>query len=327
VGEGPVGTGAFGTFLLDIFRNDGVSFEFKDTAQLRGKTVLEYSYHVPQEASHYFTRRIDKHWLTTAFSGSLWMNPATDELERLTVLTSELPMETGACTADTRVDYQSVQLGTGGFLLPLESELHFLLRDGTESNSVSTYSKCREYLAESSLSFGDPSTTVNPTEPVPATRAAAIPDGLQVVLDLTTPIDTEMAAAGDVISAKVMREVRDAKSKEVLISSGAIVSGRIVRMEHRLSPQPHFLISVSWAKIEDRGVASEFFARIVQTDLERARGQAQLLGRRVTVWLPPPGESKRAGGWFILPTPKLRYLVPVGYRTTWLTAHPEDASR
>jgi hypothetical protein len=83
--------------------------------------------------------------------------PAAEALERLTVQTSELPPESRACTADTRVDYQRVRLGTGDFLLPLESELHFVLRDGEETNSPSQFSKCREYLAESNLSFADPS--------------------------------------------------------------------------------------------------------------------------------------------------------------------------
>jgi len=316
IGEGPVGTGSFGTFLLDIFRNDGVSFEYQSATQLRGKEVLQYDYHVPLEASHYYTRKTDRNWLTTAFSGSLWVNPATEELERLTVLTSELPPETGACTADTRVDYQSVRLGTGGFLLPLENELHFLLRDGTESNSISTYSKCREYLAESTVSFGAPSIAAEPAAG-PSPASVPIPDGLRVVLTLITPIDTEIAAAGDVIRAKVKNAVLAPGTEAVLISARAIVRGRIVRMEHRMVPSPHFLISISWEKIEDHNAVAPFFARMDERmEVERAKG----LHTRVPVWLPPPGESKRASGWFIFPTSKDRYLVPAGYETTWRTS-------
>ena len=320
IGEGPVGTGAFGTFLFDIFRNDGVNFEFVTTARLRDKVMLQYAYQVPEEASHYYTRRTDKKWSTTAFSGSLWVNPETDELERLTVLTSELPPETGACTAETRVDYQTVRLGTGGFLLALESELHFLLRDGTESTSISTYEGCREYAAESSLSVGEPPIAAQPRIVATSSPPVSIPNGVPVTLALVTPINTDTAAAGDVIAAKVKRSVLDPKSQRNLISAGAIVQGRIVRLEHRFLPTPHFLISISWATIADHNAVAPFFARIAQADSGHPNGQAYFQNGRLRIWLPPPGESQRAGGWFILPTQKKTYVVQPGYETEWLTA-------
>ena len=95
-------------------------------------------------------------------------------------------------------------------------------------------------------------------------------------------------------------------------------------MEHRLLPSPHFLISISWAKLEDHNTVTPFSARIEQFDYEQAKTQAGFQNRQVTVWLPPPGESKRAGGWFIIPTNKDRYVVPAGYQTQWLTATPPE---
>ena len=69
----------------------------------------------------------DRDWVVTAFSATLWINPAIESLVRLAVRTGQLPATSGACAAATRVDYQQVHLGSGDFLLPLESELHFLL--------------------------------------------------------------------------------------------------------------------------------------------------------------------------------------------------------
>ena len=323
IGAGPISTGGFGTFLLDILRNDGTTFEFEGATKLGGKDLLHYAYQVLLAASHYFTLKTDRQWLTTAFRGSMWVNPANDELERLTVLTSELPPETGACTADTRVDYQSVHLGNGGFLLPLENELHFLLRDGTESTSVSTYSKCREYLAESGVSFEEPAVAAKAPVGV-AAEPVRVPDGLALVLALTTLIDTDIAGAGDAIAARVKNAVRAPGSGAVLIPAGAVALGRIVRMEHRLVPAPHFMVSISWAEIEDHGAKAPFFARTDEAvDLKVVRERAQNLGIRVPVWLPPPGESKRAGGWFIFPTSKKRYVVPAGYESRWRTVAPE----
>src|SRR5579863_1608924 len=48
-GGGPLGTGPFGPFLVDIFANPGVQFQY-----LGEKSGLfEYRYRVPLEASHY----------------------------------------------------------------------------------------------------------------------------------------------------------------------------------------------------------------------------------------------------------------------------------
>jgi hypothetical protein len=308
---GPIGTGPFGTFLIDIFGQAGVSFQFERSTTLSGKTVLQYAYEVPLEVSHYLTHTEDENWRVTAYRGSLWIDPAAEALERLTVQTSELPPETRACTADTRVDYQRVRLGTGDFLLQLESELHFVLRDGEETNSLSQFSKCREYLAESNLSFADPPPEESTSKP--ALSPVPLPDGLFVFLALTKPIDTDRVAAGDVISATVTKVVLEPKSQSVLIPAGAVVRGRIVRMEHRFVPSPHFLISINWEQLQLNQGATPFFARINQA----FNGDQP---KRVTVWLPPRNESSRAGGWFILPTDKDRYIVPAGYTTRWITA-------
>lgn len=310
IGDGPIGTGPFGTFVLDIFRNDKVSFEYQDSAQLRGKTVLKYAYKVPLEASHYMIRNKDRNWRATAFSGSLWVNPGTYELQRLTVETSELNPDTGACTADTRVDYQTVSLGTGAFLLPLESELHFVLMNGTETRSTATFAKCREYLAESSLSFDEASSEAKPPV-VLAKPRVPIPVGLKVVLRLTGPIDTQLIAAGDMISARVQDPVTDPIAHTIVIPAGAIVRGRIVRMEHRLRPARRFVISVEWAQLEDHNVVAPFSARINEP--------AQFQNRRHTLWLSPPGNLRKREGSFILPTTKDRYVVPAGSESTWIT--------
>ena len=273
--------------------------------------------------SHYFTLAEDKSWRTTAYSGSLWVDPEAEELERITVLTDELPPETRACTADTRVDYQRVRLGTGDFLLPLESELHFLLRDGTESNSLSQYTKCREYQAESTLSFADPSTFGEPTQATAAALSRPIRDGLQLFLAVTKPIDTDTAAAGDVISAEVTKAVSDRGA--VVIPRGAIVRGSIVRMEHRFLPAPHFLVAISWNNIELDHRAQPFSARMDRAaDYDQAKKDSEFQRHRSTIWLPRGLGS--AGGWFILPTTKDRYVVPAGYKTRWLTATDKPKS-
>lgn len=49
---GPVSTGLFGAYLLDIFNNHGAQIQFINTKAYGVRDVLEYSFRVSREASH-----------------------------------------------------------------------------------------------------------------------------------------------------------------------------------------------------------------------------------------------------------------------------------
>jgi hypothetical protein len=309
-GGGPYSTGSLGTMVNDIFVNGLASLHYAGEETANGAVLFTYGFSMPAGASHYFilTGR-DRH--KTAYSGTLWIDPDSADLRRLVVRTGELPPETGACEATTTADYRRTRVGTGEFLLPWRSTLHFLMRDTTEVDTVATYSACREYSAESAIRFDDV-TPAGGSAPKASPRAAPLPPGLSVTLVLAQPIDTDTAAAGDIVLETVRKPVRAARSREILIPAGATVEGRITQMQLRLEPPKHITISILLQKLKVHGVSTPFYARLDRTTVA---------GLGLPVRLPPPGPLLLAGE-FVFPVSHGRHIMPRGYRSDWLTVAP-----
>jgi hypothetical protein len=58
---------------------------------------------------------------------------------------------------DTTLDYGNVHLGGADFLLPTATRQRFIGRDDTESKNRYAFSCCRDFQAESKVSFGEKS--------------------------------------------------------------------------------------------------------------------------------------------------------------------------
>ena len=240
--------------------NRASHFNTAASASPNGKTVFEYRYRVPQDASH-FEIKAASAWHPVAYEGDFQIDPQSLELERLTIRTTELPPVAAFCQAATTLDYQRVHIGDSDVLLPRQSQLEILLKNGKEARNVTTFANCREYQAESEISFDSPVDAETAAARSTGRGRVALPIGLPVTLALAEPIDTATAAAGDPIDAKVVKPVRRAGSTEELIPAGAIVHGRIRRVEHHLLPTPYILVAMSFNRVDVQGVVSPFVAR------------------------------------------------------------------
>ena len=94
----------------------------------------------------------------------------------------------------------------------------------------------------------------------------SLPAGLTVTLAFTAPIDTDTAAAGDIVDAKVRKAVRDPRYKEALIPAGVTVQGRIIEMRHWLAKPACFLIAILLETVDINGVSSPFYAQLDRLD-------------------------------------------------------------
>ena len=115
--DGAFGTGPFASMLLSVFANRNPHFIFDGETTFDSVRVFQYSYSVPLEESHYRVKA-HKEWLVTGFTGTLLVNPKSDELARFIVRTDELPPATGTCEVDTTLDYAPVRLEGFAYLLP-----------------------------------------------------------------------------------------------------------------------------------------------------------------------------------------------------------------
>ena len=318
VSNGPISMGSFGTYLVDIFENPGVSFKFTGRKHEGSAEVFEYAFEVPAPASHYDVRG-DTEWKVTGYHGSFEIYSATAELARLIEETAELPPDTRMCRARTSIDYHYMLIGDDEFLIPRQSQLETLSGNASETSSITTFSSCHEYIAESSLRFDAPESSVAAT--LTAQPPATLPPGLSVTLALLGAIDPRSAAAGDAILAEVSQSVRAPHSQQILLPVGAIAHGRILQMRHQFS-STQFLISIRFETIEVNGAVLPCFLRWDhKIEFQKTSTQNGFRDRGPEFSLPPLATAE-SGAVFSLPAFRSGSVLPAGSKSKWITVSP-----
>jgi hypothetical protein len=311
VGKGPFGTGPFGPFLSDIF-GGGASFEYDGVRQSGRTKSYEYSFRVPLSASHYSVE-VGRDWRALAYDGLIRVDPESFDVTYLLVRASQFPEETETCEAVTTVDFGRVPMNTGEFPLAQQSRLHLIMSDGDENEITTVYTACREYHGEASVVFGDESAKITTQQNGIEPPTKLIPPGLRFTLALADTIDTETAAAGDVVVEKVRKAVRAHWSGDVFIPAGVTVRGRIIRMRHWLESPPRCEIAIRLETWETGGRSRPIYAK----PADEYRTPASGLRRRVPITLPPEGES--AGVATIVRRASQDRYVPPGFESNWIT--------
>ncbi len=278
---GPTGTGAFAAHLIDIFSNPSVRFR---TLQAAGEN-LEYAFRVPIEASRLLIKAPTQ-WRAAGYSGSFAIDPNSLQVRRFSMESDELPPETSLCEVSTTNEYQGEN--TLGLLLPSVSRSHDILRDATETGQLTTFSNCSESAAP-------------PPERETMTDLALPKQTFE--LALSTPINTATAAAGDIISASLTEAILQPKSSRVLAPAGSIVTGRIVRLEHRLRPKKYFAVSMAFDRVQ---VDGKFFKLRVKSDGNVTPKSAE-------------SDPEWPMGTFTFPARTSRYVIPAGFKSKWRT--------
>jgi hypothetical protein len=312
-GGGPLGSGPFGPFLLDIFSNPAVQFQYLSESAAAGVSLFEYRYRVPLEGSHYQVQA-GVIWRTTGYDGTFRLDPVSAELKQLTVRTLELPADTASCEATTIMDFDRLRIGEGDYLIPRQTRLQVIGRDASFTEDTTVYTSCHEFRGESSVHFGEagplPDTGFKPSVPV---HAPTLKAGLRIVVVLDTEIDASRAAAGDPVWAKVGKAVVDPATKRVLVPAGATIHGRITHLEHHLEGEKYFLIGLSFdefAMVLD--AAHQLRDTRVSSDFSNSQGRS-----RIGKWESHTGF--RGGGMLVFPDRQSKCVVPSGYTTNWIT--------
>ncbi len=312
VGGGSYGTGSLGTFLVDIFGNKGATITFQGEQD----KLFAYSFQVPLNSSHYAVQAWGN-WRPVPFEGTAWIDPATSDIKRIRIQTAELPPETQACYGTTEVEYDSSQARSTDFLAPKHSTLRFLMRDGTQNETSTAYSQCREYQVESTLRFDDgPAAAAVPkTDQAPV----SLPAGLEIPLVFAAPIDSRTAAAGDVIQARTRKAVLNPQSGQTLIPAGATVEARITSLRQGVESPAYVLIAISLERFQTGGVWSPVFASLAGKDqIENTRRMVSLKGANVML---PSGQRPNTA-ILLFPASKNGHVVPRGFQTNWVTVMP-----
>jgi hypothetical protein len=259
VRDGATSTGAFASFLTDIFGTNSATFTYAGDTDTDGRAMAAFSFSVPLGKSGYhFGNKL--HSVIVGYDGTFLVDPVSFDLARLTVRSVQLPAEFNTCQDTTAFDYSSVRFNNREFLLPKDVVLRISFVDGTEVENHTVFSSCHEFLGESSLSFDAP-TEQQEAQKDPA-RAFKLPPGLQFRLALTREIDTSTAAAGDLVKAELMSPIKE-KHNGVLVPKGTQVTGRIVRIKRFYGPETDSLtLAIKLETVVINGVPRAFDARL-----------------------------------------------------------------
>ncbi|HTQ56946.1 MAG TPA: hypothetical protein VMI94_20905 [Bryobacteraceae bacterium] len=304
IGGGAYGTGMLGALIADVFVNGGAAYQYLGERTSGGARLAAYAYQVPVAASHYQVKTRED-WTAVPFAGEFRLDSASFALRHITEQAVRLPAETGACQVDTTVDYQKIPVGHGEFLLPRTSSIRTIMQDQTETQIDAAYTGCREYRGEATIHFGE-----SPLAGAAAPRetdVGPLPAGLRLSVALAAPIDTDIAAAGDIIRARLRAPMVERGSK-IVVPAGAAVEGRILRIEHWVPKPGRFTIDVMLEKIQVENIWRPLYAKVVAS---ASKG----------IWLSPIGMPPLVAR-FPFVTNASRYRVPAGFRADWMTVAP-----
>ncbi len=317
--SGPLSTGSFGTTLLDVFANPNAKMSFTAINPGASGDSFEYSFYVPANVSHSVVKGSHKWWVT-AFSGSFDIDPATAELTQFVWEPDSLPSDTGMCRAQISIDYHLIPIGDGEFLLPRRSRFHTFDLDGSQTDSVTEFSACREYAAESHLRFDDQDAPAGIVKTNPQ-HSKPLPPGVSLTLSLVSKIDLDTAAAGDPISAKVVHPVLAPRSKAILVPADAIARGRILVMRHELRTS-EFIISIRFDTLETEGAVVPLSVRLDREIKAAKRNTGEGFSIRGTEFSLPAPASLEPGSHFTFHAKRGTYVIPAGFQSKWKTVAP-----
>lgn len=313
VREGPIGTGAFGTLLSVMFATDVKKFGFVGEDVIAGRRRLIYTFQVPVSDSHYRVKSMDNHdWLTVGYEGVLYVDATSADPARVTVSTNELPLAAGVCqTTSTLQFHRDANVGEE-LLLPQKAVQRFVSPNGNETQNTTTFSDCRQYSSQSSISFyTSADDTAGTIHAAARPHAAVIPEGLPFSMELLEAIDGDTAAAGDRFRARLATPLRD--GRRTIAPKGALIEGRVSEVEVGYHPTEMVAIGLIPESLEVQGVKVSFAARL---DLSvGVVAKEQRIRKGLQFFLPAPGEVPHE---FRLPG--THNILKKGFTTDWQTA-------
>jgi len=246
VGGGMAGTGDFGPFLISIFGGTVSKYEYLGPEDEQGRTFAVYRYRVTLADSHYQVKTGPRpeDSTTMAYEGKFWIDIKNAELTRMTIEVPNPPQDSRACRLETAIDYRRARIGGSEFLLPRLTVLKLWAVEGPRLENRIEYSACREFQSES-VFRADPGL---PAGAVEAPKApVVIPPGITIKIALRSKIDSENSFAGDAIEGGLLHKIGKA------VPRGAIVHGRIVRLEQDFDPAHYVVLGLKFDSVEVNG--------------------------------------------------------------------------
>jgi hypothetical protein len=270
--SGLMGNGIFAMDLQVVFLNNVSVIKHKGDESLAGRREAHYDFSVSRNQSGYTLHHLGVSGVA-AIRGSFWADPGTYDVRRMAFHAEEIPPELLYTDVSTNVIYDRVHIGESDVLLPRSADLRTVEVDGEEKRNVIEFTHCQGFHTESTLNFGGD--VAAPTAPLAAVTVSAhppaegtLPPGLRVAVALSAPLD-DQATVGSLIEGKVVGALM--QKGKILVPDGALVKGRIRRLEHYSDASDlligdYFIVAVEFMQIETPSAKLRFYAELQDAD-------------------------------------------------------------
>jgi len=311
VGEGMTGSGDFVPFLVDIFGGNP-DYQFLSWETVDGRLLAAYRYQVPASASRYQVK-VGSDSSNLAYEGTFWIDPQDAELRRMTIIAPRPPRKSDTCRIETEIRYQRVPISGSALLMPQATLLRLWDSDGVRHENRVEYGACRAFQSESvfrpdeSSAASDSTAVAGANPPGPAAKARPIPPGMTLRIAMQSTIDSASSFAGDAIEGRLVEGVWG-RDGAIVAPEGAMVRGRIVRVEEHFMPSRYLTIGLKFQSLVVAGVEMPLKLSLVSRSREE---QA----------LNSPDERRKGVGIFLSRNDRL--VIDRHFVSEWTTGTPE----
>src|SRR5437879_4950698 len=175
INSGTVANGGFATELRSVLVNNVSIITWHGEENVFGRinepypvkrSVVRWDYRIPYNQSGWILKDGGRQGRVSE-AGSFWMDAESLELLRLEANAEEIPPDLPLAAVKDTLDYTPVRFGSQDLLLPQSAELVVTTADGQQRRNVSEFSHCREFTAQTTVSFNSPAAlTDKPATPV-----------------------------------------------------------------------------------------------------------------------------------------------------------------
>ena len=146
--------GEFGILLSRVLGEESQAyFTWSRWETLREKRLAVFDYTVDKQHSTLTLSLSDLAKATVPYSGSVWADPATGAVWRITDAASDIPPALLTRGISTTIDYGEVLIGEKKYLLPLEATVGLLLETKRVRNEME-FQGYRKFEADTVITFG-----------------------------------------------------------------------------------------------------------------------------------------------------------------------------
>lgn len=147
--------GEFGELMIGILAPETAArITWSGWEDMQGRRVARFDYVIAQEHAILSMSLSDLSKARVASHGSLWADPQTGAVWRITMEADDIPKQVRTKSSATKIEYRDVSIGGKTYLLPVIAEA-MVAFDGKTVRNEMRFEAYRKFEAESTISFGD----------------------------------------------------------------------------------------------------------------------------------------------------------------------------